>query len=154
MFEVIGTIIFGAIIGVLARIVMPGKQPYGWIVTVLLGVGGALIGYWVWGASRGRQHLRHRLDPLGDQRRWGGDLELWVHGTHAQRQERHLLHHLVPLCLGQFRAIDPLSRPVRVSTSPTFSTPTNTGSVRGTELSHTLVGPDGGVAVVLWKSST
>jgi uncharacterized membrane protein YeaQ/YmgE (transglycosylase-associated protein family) len=49
MFEVIGTIIFGAIIGVLARIVLPGKQPYGFIVTVLLGVAGALIGYWLWG---------------------------------------------------------------------------------------------------------
>ena len=81
------------------------------------------------GASRGRQHLRHRLDPLGDQRRWSGDLELWVHRTHAQRQERYLHHHhLVPLCLGQFRAIDPVRRPVRVSTSPTFSSPTNTGS--------------------------
>jgi len=32
--------------------------------------------------------------------------------------------------LGQFRAVDPVRRPVRVSTSPTFSTPTNTGSVR------------------------
>jgi uncharacterized membrane protein YeaQ/YmgE (transglycosylase-associated protein family) len=49
MFEVIGTIIFGAIIGVLARIVLPGKQPYGFIVTVLLGIAGALIGYWLWG---------------------------------------------------------------------------------------------------------
>ena len=37
MFDIIGTIIFGAVIGVLARIVIPGKQAYGWIVTVLLG---------------------------------------------------------------------------------------------------------------------
>jgi uncharacterized membrane protein YeaQ/YmgE (transglycosylase-associated protein family) len=49
MFEIIGTIIFGAIIGLLARIVLPGKQPYGFLVTVLLGVVGALIGYWLWG---------------------------------------------------------------------------------------------------------
>jgi uncharacterized membrane protein YeaQ/YmgE (transglycosylase-associated protein family) len=49
MFEVIGTIIFGAIIGVLARIVLPGKQQYGMIMTILLGVAGALIGYWLWG---------------------------------------------------------------------------------------------------------
>jgi uncharacterized membrane protein YeaQ/YmgE (transglycosylase-associated protein family) len=53
MLEVIGTIIFGAIIGVLARIVLPGRQPYGWIVTVLLGVVGALIGYWLWGLLGG-----------------------------------------------------------------------------------------------------
>jgi uncharacterized membrane protein YeaQ/YmgE (transglycosylase-associated protein family) len=48
MFDVIGIIIFGAVIGVLARIVLPGKQRYGWIVTVLLGIAGALIGYWAW----------------------------------------------------------------------------------------------------------
>jgi uncharacterized membrane protein YeaQ/YmgE (transglycosylase-associated protein family) len=53
MLEIIGTIIFGAVIGVLARVVLPGRQAYGWIVTILLGVGGALIGYWLWGALGG-----------------------------------------------------------------------------------------------------
>ena len=47
MGAIIGTIIFGAVIGVLARAVLPGKQAYGWVVTVVLGVGGALIGYWL-----------------------------------------------------------------------------------------------------------
>lgn len=47
MGAIIGTIIFGAVIGVLARVVLPGKQAYGWIVTVVLGIGGALIGYWL-----------------------------------------------------------------------------------------------------------
>ncbi|MBT2263561.1 MULTISPECIES: GlsB/YeaQ/YmgE family stress response membrane protein [Rhodococcus erythropolis group] len=50
MGQIIGTIIFGAVIGILARLVLPGKQQYGVIVTVVLGVAGALIGYWVWGA--------------------------------------------------------------------------------------------------------
>lgn len=49
MGQIIGTIIFGAVIGVIARIVMPGKQPYGMIVTIVLGIAGALIGYWIWG---------------------------------------------------------------------------------------------------------
>ena len=53
VFDLIGTIIFGAVIGVLARIVIPGKQAYGWFVTVLLGIAGALIGYWVWGLLGG-----------------------------------------------------------------------------------------------------
>ncbi|MBO0811445.1 MAG: GlsB/YeaQ/YmgE family stress response membrane protein [Microlunatus sp.] len=44
---IIGTIIAGLIIGVLARVVLPGKQSYGWIVTILLGIAGALIGYWL-----------------------------------------------------------------------------------------------------------
>jgi uncharacterized membrane protein YeaQ/YmgE (transglycosylase-associated protein family) len=51
--EIIGTIIFGAVIGVLARIVLPGKQPYGFIVMILLGIAGALIGYWLWGLLGG-----------------------------------------------------------------------------------------------------
>jgi len=47
--EIIGTIIFGAVIGVLARLVLPGKQNISAIITVILGVLGALIGYWLWG---------------------------------------------------------------------------------------------------------
>jgi uncharacterized membrane protein YeaQ/YmgE (transglycosylase-associated protein family) len=49
MGAIIGTIIFGAVIGVLARVVLPGKQSYGWIVTIVLGIAGALIGYWLAG---------------------------------------------------------------------------------------------------------
>ncbi|WP_024794404.1 GlsB/YeaQ/YmgE family stress response membrane protein [Tomitella biformata] len=49
MGSIIGTIIFGAIIGVLARLVIPGKQAMGWVITVVLGIAGALIGYWIWG---------------------------------------------------------------------------------------------------------
>lgn len=49
MGEIIGTIIFGAVIGVLARLVVPGKQAMGWIITIVIGIVGALIGYWIWG---------------------------------------------------------------------------------------------------------
>ena len=53
MLEIIGTIIFGAVIGVLARVVLPGRQTYGWVITIVLGIAGALIGYWLWGALGG-----------------------------------------------------------------------------------------------------
>ncbi len=49
MGTIIGTIIFGAIIGVLARLVLPGKQQVSMIVTVIIGIAGALIGYWLAG---------------------------------------------------------------------------------------------------------
>jgi len=49
IWEILGTIVFGAVIGVLARIVLPGRQNINLIVTVILGILGALIGYWVWG---------------------------------------------------------------------------------------------------------
>ena len=51
--EIIGTIIFGAVIGVLARLVLPGRQNISALVTVILGVLGALIGYWLWGLMGG-----------------------------------------------------------------------------------------------------
>jgi len=46
---IIGLIIFGAVIGVLARLVLPGRQQVSVLITVLLGIAGALIGYWISG---------------------------------------------------------------------------------------------------------
>jgi len=37
-------IIFGLVVGVVAKLLMPGKDPGGFIVTVLLGIAGSLIG--------------------------------------------------------------------------------------------------------------
>ena len=44
MFSLIGWIVFGLIVGVFAKAIMPGKDPGGFIVTTLLGVAGAVIG--------------------------------------------------------------------------------------------------------------
>jgi uncharacterized membrane protein YeaQ/YmgE (transglycosylase-associated protein family) len=41
---VIGWIVFGLIVGALAKLVMPGRDPGGIIVTMLLGIAGALLG--------------------------------------------------------------------------------------------------------------
>ena len=40
---IIGTIIVGLIVGALARFVLPGKQSMGWILTIVLGIAGALL---------------------------------------------------------------------------------------------------------------
>lgn len=48
--SIILAIIVGAIIGVIARLIMPGRQPIGMIMTVLLGAVGGLIGSAVAGA--------------------------------------------------------------------------------------------------------
>ena len=53
--EIIGLIIFGAVIGALARLVLPGKQNISMLVTIVLGVLGALAGYYIWGAIGGTQ---------------------------------------------------------------------------------------------------
>jgi len=47
MFGVIGWIVFGLVVGALAKLVMPGRDPGGVILTMLLGVVGAVIGGWV-----------------------------------------------------------------------------------------------------------
>ena len=38
----IGTILVGLIVGAIARFLMPGDQKMGWILTILLGIGGSL----------------------------------------------------------------------------------------------------------------
>jgi uncharacterized membrane protein YeaQ/YmgE (transglycosylase-associated protein family) len=42
--SIIGWILFGLIVGVVAKLLMPGRDPGGMIVTILLGIVGALIG--------------------------------------------------------------------------------------------------------------
>ena len=44
MLGILGWILFGLIVGVLAKLVMPGRDPGGIIVTILLGIAGALLG--------------------------------------------------------------------------------------------------------------
>jgi uncharacterized membrane protein YeaQ/YmgE (transglycosylase-associated protein family) len=41
---IIGWILFGLVAGVIAKLIMPGKDPGGFIVTILLGIAGALLG--------------------------------------------------------------------------------------------------------------
>jgi uncharacterized membrane protein YeaQ/YmgE (transglycosylase-associated protein family) len=40
---VIGSIIIGLIVGVVAKLLMPGRDPGGFVVTVLLGMAGAVV---------------------------------------------------------------------------------------------------------------
>lgn len=47
MFGFLGFIIFGLIVGVIAKLVVPGRDPGGFIITALLGIVGAMLGGWV-----------------------------------------------------------------------------------------------------------
>jgi uncharacterized membrane protein YeaQ/YmgE (transglycosylase-associated protein family) len=47
MFGILGWIIFGLIVGAIAKLLMPGKDPGGIIVTMLLGIVGAVLGGFV-----------------------------------------------------------------------------------------------------------
>ena len=41
--SILGWIVFGLAVGVVAKLLTPGRDPGGMIVTVLLGIGGALV---------------------------------------------------------------------------------------------------------------
>lgn len=41
---ILAWILFGLVVGVIAKLMMPGRDPGGFIVTILLGIAGAMIG--------------------------------------------------------------------------------------------------------------
>jgi uncharacterized membrane protein YeaQ/YmgE (transglycosylase-associated protein family) len=46
-YGIIAWIVIGGIAGAIAKLLMPGKDPGGCIITVILGVAGALIAGWI-----------------------------------------------------------------------------------------------------------
>ena len=42
--NIIGWLLFGLIVGAIAKFLMPGRDPGGWIVTILLGIAGSFVG--------------------------------------------------------------------------------------------------------------
>jgi uncharacterized membrane protein YeaQ/YmgE (transglycosylase-associated protein family) len=41
---ILAWILFGLVVGIIAKLLMPGRDPGGFIITMLLGVAGALLG--------------------------------------------------------------------------------------------------------------
>jgi uncharacterized membrane protein YeaQ/YmgE (transglycosylase-associated protein family) len=52
---ILAFIILGLIVGVIAKLVVPGKQGGGWFATLVLGVVGAIIGGWIGSWIFGRE---------------------------------------------------------------------------------------------------
>lgn len=46
-YGIIGWIVIGGIAGAIAKLLMPGKDPGGCIITILLGIAGALVAGWL-----------------------------------------------------------------------------------------------------------
>lgn len=76
--SVIGWIVLGLIAGVIAKILLPGRDPGGPIGTTLIGVAGAFVGGWL---SATFLH-RHVADRFFDAATWiaavGGSLVLLI----------------------------------------------------------------------------
>ena len=41
--EIIGVILIGLVVGIIAKLLMPGRDPGGFIITTLLGIAGAFV---------------------------------------------------------------------------------------------------------------
>jgi len=44
MVGILSWIVFGLIVGIIAKLLMPGRDPGGFIITIVLGIAGALLG--------------------------------------------------------------------------------------------------------------
>jgi uncharacterized membrane protein YeaQ/YmgE (transglycosylase-associated protein family) len=47
MLGILGWILFGLVVGVIAKLLMPGRDPGGFLVTIGLGIAGALVAGWI-----------------------------------------------------------------------------------------------------------
>jgi uncharacterized membrane protein YeaQ/YmgE (transglycosylase-associated protein family) len=59
--SVLGWILFGLVVGIVARFLMPGRDPGGFVITIVLGIVGALLGGWIGRAAGWYQ----QGDPVG-----------------------------------------------------------------------------------------
>jgi len=78
----LGWILFGLVVGAIAKLLMPGRDPGGWIVTILLGVAGAFVGGFIgraagwYGPNDGAGFLMSLV---------GAILLLWLYRVFARR---------------------------------------------------------------------
>ncbi|CAM3144983.1 GlsB/YeaQ/YmgE family stress response membrane protein [Saccharomonospora xinjiangensis] len=64
--SVLGWIFLGLFAGAIAKMLTPGRDPGGCLITILLGIGGALLGGWI-----GRTAFDVDLGTFFDLRTWG-----------------------------------------------------------------------------------
>jgi uncharacterized membrane protein YeaQ/YmgE (transglycosylase-associated protein family) len=81
---ILGWILFGLIVGIIARFLMPGPQPMGIIITILLGIAGSFVGGYLGSLVRGRP--LDGAEPAG----WIGAilcsmLLLFLYGRYAKK---------------------------------------------------------------------
>lgn len=77
-------IIFGLIAGALAKMIMPGNQAMGWLMTIILGIVGAFVGGFIgtqlgWGDVNSFD-IKSMLLAVG-----GALIVLWIYGIATKR---------------------------------------------------------------------
>jgi uncharacterized membrane protein YeaQ/YmgE (transglycosylase-associated protein family) len=64
MFQVIGMLVVGLVIGILARFFYPGPVPLNWLWSIVLGIAGSWVGGFLGGLLSGRGTARP-VEPAG-----------------------------------------------------------------------------------------
>jgi uncharacterized membrane protein YeaQ/YmgE (transglycosylase-associated protein family) len=78
MFDLIGTLIIGLIVGAIARLIVPGKEPGGCFITILIGVAGSFIAFYIERALGWRFGPPGTLQPVGFLPSLGGAIVLLI----------------------------------------------------------------------------
>jgi uncharacterized membrane protein YeaQ/YmgE (transglycosylase-associated protein family) len=55
--SIIWTLVIGLVVGGIAKLLMPGKDPGGCIITMLLGIAGAFVGTWIGRLFAGENYI-------------------------------------------------------------------------------------------------
>ena len=87
---ILGFLILGLIAGAIAKAILPGRQGGGWVVTLVLGVVGAILGGWI-----GSLIFGGGLAEFLDIRTWllailGSIIVLLVYGAVTNRSHRRV----------------------------------------------------------------
>ncbi|SFT40678.1 GlsB/YeaQ/YmgE family stress response membrane protein [Arthrobacter sp. ov118] len=85
---ILGWIVLGLVAGAIAKAILPGRQGGGWVITLVLGVVGAILGGWI-----GSLIFGGGLGDFFDLRTWllailGSIVVLLIYGAIAGRRSR------------------------------------------------------------------
>ena len=85
---ILGFLLLGLIAGAIAKAILPGRQGGGWVITLVLGVVGAILGGWI-----GSLIFGGGLSEFFDLRTWllailGAIIVLLIYGAVAGRRSR------------------------------------------------------------------
>lgn len=85
---ILGFLLLGLIAGAIAKAILPGRQGGGWVITLALGVVGAILGGWI-----GSLIFGGGLGEFFDLRTWllailGAIIVLLIYGAVAGRRSR------------------------------------------------------------------
>jgi uncharacterized membrane protein YeaQ/YmgE (transglycosylase-associated protein family) len=85
---ILGWIVLGLIAGAIAKAILPGRQGGGWVITLVVGVVGAILGGWI-----GSLIFGGGLGDFFDLRTWllailGAIIVLLIYGAIAGRRSR------------------------------------------------------------------